>query len=336
MKKYKMYIDDIQTSNTFHQRLVELEAPKKHPAVWKKYGGMAAALVLAVGVGAWGLSGGFPFAAGRDTPLETTLPEIVGVPQPDIAVVEPGESLEPGEPTLGGYEVVYGSGPNSVTAYHILPYIEYGAADGQAMAADWDVPYGATRRDLSRDEIIALMGGADAVADHLDWGGYELSGWAAWYENGAFWGAYLFGEEILYGGPGNSFEFAVTAGQLPPTCFGYPSSVTQEIRGLTVTADKADWEHELGGRQVRVSDRRVSFMKGDSGYRFEMRSGDPELAEKMVSRLVARVADRGLALDAVTSDGAVLAHPWEAEPNSGVGEPRWDDSVDDFDSDCPY
>ena len=56
MKRYSDYMDKIEVSDTLHQRLVELEPPKKRPAAWKKYGGLAAALVLVAGVGAWGLS----------------------------------------------------------------------------------------------------------------------------------------------------------------------------------------------------------------------------------------------------------------------------------------
>ncbi len=31
-----------------------------------------------------------------------------------------------------------------------------------------------------------------------------------------------------------------------------------------------------------------------------------------------------------------IGPPLEADPNYSVGEPNWNDSVDDYDSDCPY
>lgn len=292
MKKYKEYMDSVRASDTLHQRLLGLETSGKRPVTWKKYGAMAAALALVLGLGAWWL--------GREEVYDPRLvdyapvaPEIADEPVPDIALVEPGDVTEPGEKTIGGYEVVSGSGENAMVTYYILPYIEYGDTSGQATAADWDIPRGAVRRDLTQDEIIALMGGEDAVNTHLDWGEYQLTGWAAWCEDGSFWGAYIDGHHREWS---DTFEFAVTAGQLPPTCFAYPSSVTQEIRGLTVTADKYDWE--LGEESLTwIPERRVSFFKDNCGYRFVMTSGDTSLAEKMVSRLVCRIADEGLGFD---------------------------------------
>ena len=346
MKKYVEYMDSVSVSDTLHQRLLALESYQKRPA-WMKYGAMAAALLLVAGLGAWGIRQGMH--TGYDTPLYFTIdanaepgipdvdiPEItdIGEPaQPDIAPVEPGDAVEPGMKTIGGYEVRGAdSGPDTTVAYYGLPYIEYGDTGGVEVCLDWDVPMGAVKKDLTQEEIVALMGGADAVSDHLDWGMYELSGWAAWYEDGSFWGAYIDGVLVYYGGPGNQFEFAVTANQLPPTCFGYPNSVTQEIRGLTVTADKCDREVNRDSYTWNICERRVSFMKDNCGYRFEMSSASAEAAEEMVSRLVARIADKGLALDTLTSDGAELAHPWEdpnyAEPDFSVGEPNWEDGTE--------
>ena len=292
MKKYKEYMDSVRASDTLHQRLVTLETSGKRPVTWKKYGAMAAALVLAVGLGAWWLNREEVYDPLVD--YAPVAPEIADEPVPDIALVEPSDVTEPGEKTIGGYEVISGSGENAMTTYYILPYIEYGDTSGQATAADWDIPQGATRRDLTQDEIIALMGGEDAVNTHLDWGEYQLTGWAAWYEDGSFWGSYVYG----YQGPLDHFEFAVTAEQLPPTCIAYPESVTQEIRGLTVTADGHDSVATPSGG-VDASTRRVSFMKDDYGYRFDITGTSHALTEERVSRLVCHVADRGLGLYSV-------------------------------------
>ena len=296
MKKYKEFMDGVKAPDTLRQRLTELETPEKRSIPWKRYGAMAAALALVCGLG--GLGAWAMRANSLDGPIppypsnyQGTQPENIDVP--DIAQADPGDLTEPGQRTLGGYDVTEGT----MSVHYVLPYIEYGEAGNPSRyALDWDIPQGAHKRDLSQEEIAALMGGEDALSTHLDWGGYTLTGWGAWYEDGSFWGAYIDGIVPNYGAALNSFEFAVTAGQLPPTCFGYPSSVTQEIRGLTVTADKSDWENRFGEETASVHDRRVSFMKDDYGYRFEMSSGDPDMAEEMVSRLVCRIADKGLAL----------------------------------------
>ncbi len=329
MKKYKEYMDSVKAPDTLHRRLRELKAPKKKPASWTRYGSMAAALALVCGLG------GFLAWTGdvnsRTSPIpsypighQESAAEITDASQPDIAIVEPGDVTEPGEKTLGGYDVTGGG----VTAHYILPYIEYGDTYGAAETVmDWDIPAGAVKRELTRDEIAALMGGEDAVDTHLDWGGYELTGWAAWYEDGSFWGAYLYGCR----GPLDHFEFAVTAGQLPPTCVAYANSVTQEIRGLTVTADGYDGKGGCG--------RRISFMKDDYGYRFDLTATDTEQAELLVSRLVRRVADKGLELSAVgaaQADGSYTcsvcgrtvqegAEHVHSNTFIGVGEPCYED-----------
>ena len=322
MKKYREYMDGVQVSDTLRQRLAGLEQPGKRPVQWFRYGSMAAALLLVCGLGAWGLgrAGGWKALAANFRPAATTAPENAGVPVPDIALVEPGDVADPGKKTLGGYEVTDGV----MTSYYVLPYIDYGDTGYMSkvsqIAADWDLPRGATRRDLTREEIIALTGGEDVLSTHLDWDGYTLTGWAAWYEDGSFWGAYIYGGWPGAGpAPVERFEFAVTANYLPPTCFAYPDSVTQEVRGLSVTAYGHDGES--------ASVRRVSFMKGDYGYRFDLTGADAGLAEERVSRLVRQVADQGLALDTLSSDGAVPVHPYEADPSYGVGEPNYEDGV---------
>ena len=310
MKRYQTFMDGVKAPDTLHQRLVELKQPGRRPAAWKKYATAAAALALVVGVGAWGLSGGFPFAANRDLPLTELHAEDGVIDQPDIALVEPGDAAGTGRRTLGGYEVAEGG----MAAYYVLPYIDYGEVEGAEMALDWDVPLGSVKRDLTREDIAALLGGEDALTTHLDWGGYELTGWAAWCEDGSFWGAYVQG----HGGELDHFELAVTAGQMPPTCIAYPGSVEQEINGVTVTADKHDGAYGCS--------RRVSFMKDEYGCRFDLTGTDRERAEERVSRLVRQIIDGGVEADRLSSDGAVLAHPWEADPNTGVGEPNWNDS----------
>lgn len=314
MKRYQTFMDGVKAPDTLHQRLVELKQPGGRPAAWKKYA-TAAALALVVGLsgyGAW-----TAHINSRRAPLPSypsgyqgVYPEVGGVSEPDIALVEPGDAAGTGRRTLGGYEVAEGG----MAAYYVLPYIDYGEVEGAEMALDWDVAPGSVKRDLTREDIAALLGGEDALTTHLDWGGYELTGWAAWYEDGSFWGAYVQG----HGGELDHFELAVTAGQMPPTCIAYPGSVEQEINGVSVTADKHDGAYGCS--------RRVSFMKDEYGCRFDLTGTDRERAEERVSRLVRQIIDGGVEADRLSSDGAVLAHPWEADPNTGVGEPNWNDS----------
>lgn len=340
MNKYKSYMDRVAVSDELHEKLLHLEKAPRKPIRWQKYAAVACAVLL-LGAGVWA-AGGRPeeerwrdlvltFEPSAITTIESAQPSAPG-PVPCAAPSPPTETIdlapedpngaEPGMKTIEGYEVKINRAGMDLVEYHILPWIDYGTENNAAaVALDWDIPAGAIRRDLSQQEIIALLGGADAVVHHLDWSTYELSGWGAWCvdgdENGdgPFWGAYLMG----YKGPMDHFEFAVTAGQLPPTCIAFDGSVEQEIWGLTVTADKYDGKDGC--------ERRVSFMKDDYGYRFDLTAtGGAEEAEKLVSRAVTWIANGdGLDLSIALFHGADFP---SREPGSPAEEPSWDDEVE--------
>ena len=332
MKQYKEYMDGIQASDTLHRRLTELEAPAKRPAAWKRYGGAAAALLLVCGLGGFGAWTAHVNSLEHPLPLRPAGYQEVGpegdLGQPDIApegpgtLVEPGESQEPGMKTIGGYEVQDGE----MASYFMLPYLEYSLKGGQSQTMmDWALPQGSTRRDLTPEDIAALFGGADTLSIHLNWGSYELSGWAAWLEDGSLWGAFLNG----YKGPMDHFELAFTAGDvLPPTCIAYGGGVVNEIWGVPVTASGFNGESGC--------DRRVEFLHNGYGFRFGLTATDRGQAEELVSRITRWLIVEGVETQRITSDGAVLANPWEADPNYSVGEPNWNDGGDGYDSGCPY
>lgn len=293
MKRYRKFMDGVKASETLDRRLKELKEPKKGPAPWAKYGAIAAAFILVFGGAALGMHWDARWSGRLDELFRQAsyVPENVDAPQPDIAIVEPGDETGSVEKTVGSYEYhdprFEGLG---VVSFIMLPDIDYGntgLSEAQT-ALDWDIPQGALRRDMSREHIAYLLGGEDALSTHLDWDGYELSGWAAWYENGDFWGAYVIGHQ----GPLDHFEFAVTADRLPPTCIVYPHSVEQNICGVTVTADGHDSVATPSGG-VDASTRRVSFMRDGYGFRFDLTSTSRALAEERVSRLVRLVADDG-------------------------------------------
>lgn len=338
MNKYKSYMDRVAVSDALHEKLLHLEKAPRKPIRWQRYAAAVACAALLLGAGVW-LAGGRPEEERwRDlvrtfetctVTIESAQPSAPG-PVPCAAPSSPVESneaidlapedpdgAEPGMKTIEGYEVKINRAGMDLVEYHILPWIDYGSAnEAAAVALDWDIPQNAARRDLDADEITALLGGAGAVDLHLDWSSYELSGWGAWYvdgdENGdgPFWGAYLQG----YKGPMDHFEFAVTAGNLPPTCITFDGSVEQEIWGLSVTAGKYD------GRDG--CSRRVSFMKDGYGYRFDLTAtGETGDAEKLVSRVVTYVAvGDGLSFYTVTGEEPPEPDPLPADPDA-IEEP---------------
>lgn len=315
MKRYQKFMDGVKPSDTLGQRLRALKEPKKKPA-WTKYGAMAATLVLVCGLGWYGLDY-WQAVVSRQRYLEgAQVYHTEGVP------AQPGAgTYEYDDPRFEGMGVV---------SYIVLPGIDYGSSNEaaeQKIAMDWAIQEGAVERELTQEEIVGLLGGQDVVSVHLDWDSYELSGRIWEQSDGSILMVLLGG----YQGPMDHFEFSVMDGQLPPTCIAHENSVTQEVQGLIVTADKYDGEHGC--------DRRVSFMKGDIGYRFDLTSTDAQQAERLVSRLVRCVADERLALwtldpkvetytcptcGEVFPVGDEKAH---AHSFPGVGEPNWDDGA---------
>ena len=312
MKRYRKFMDGVKASDTLNQRLRALKEPKKKPA-WTKYGALAAAFILVFGLGGYGLQQ-WTTAVGRQLFLDGNqvyVPEDTG--DPDIAPVESGASDQQG---LGSYEYddprLAGLG---VTSFRMLPYIDYGTsseAAEQKIAMDWAIQEGAVERELSQEEIIDLLGGQDVVSVHLDWDAYELSGRLWERPDGSILMVLLGG----YQGPLDHFEFSVMDGGLPPTCIAYAGSVTQVVRGLTVTADKYDSEDGCA--------RRVSFMKDGYGYRFDLTAtGEPEEAERLVSRAVAWVCQNGLSLRTVTGEEVPAMDQPETSPQDGASSPSW-------------
>lgn len=261
MDKYKNYMDSVAPSAGFLERLKELERPAKAP-LWRKYAAMAAALVLVVGLGAMGM--------GRLLPRQEQGEPEIGLPevqQPVVAPI-PAPTLAP---SGGGYEVSSGE----TVSYYMLPHIRYGISE-EAGIMDMAPPVGVYRRDLTQEELLALLDGETNVVQHLNWGGYELSAIAMLNRDGSLWLLYVYGTK---GDTGyEHFSLEIRPGELPLSCLVYAGGVTNEIWGTEVTAEAYDGEI--------ASSRRLSFMQGDYGYRFSVTGADREAIADIAARTV--------------------------------------------------
>ena len=277
MKRYLGYMDHITVPDTLHEKLSGLKPPAKRP-VWKKYGAAAAALVLAVGVGAFGLTR----LAGPSAP--TAGEQIPEVGEPDIALEE---SAAPGAqtPTLGGYEVQEGE----VVSYYMLPYLEYGTVE---IVSDYAIalPEGVEPRELSREELLAVLGGEESLAAHLDWGGYELTGTAYAWPDGTVWMLYVYG----YAGPLDHFELSIMEGELPPIDLLYEESVVNHFGEIEVWADKYEGENSVS--------LRASFLSDGFGYCFDLTGTDEDRAYMQMSRFVRYAGTDGIHAGALTGE----------------------------------
>lgn len=334
MKKYFEYMDDRKVSDTLHQRLLKLEAPQKRPAAWKKYGTVAAALVLVCGIG--GFSVWAAGVNGRTNPLpvypsgDQAVPELADEPIPDIAIVEPGDVTE-GMKTIGGYEVRGAdNGPDTVTTYYMLPYIEYGPPSG--VLADYSLaPPDGGLRDATRDDALALVGGEDALTAHLNWGGCEFSGMVGFEVDGTVWMMSLWGENA-----DTAFSLELSPGRMPPTCcvvIGEQRTITN-VWGVEVSGVKNMGAHGDTERGVYMDvTREVEFIANGVGCRLKVYGTQDGAVEELVSRFVRWAILEGLDLSGISPEGA---RPLETDPSYSVGEPNWEDSVGQQDSDCPY
>ncbi len=282
MKKYNEYMDGVTVSDTLHEKLKHLEAPKKKPQTWKKYGAMAAALVLVLGLGAWGVSrmSGPELGQTAEGPVSSSNAiEIAPEPVPSggpLTEPVPGDPVDPNArpTTIGGYEV-HSDAFGGIVSFHMLPYIEYGQVE-EDTAASLALPLGVYRRELTAEEVNAILNGENIIGTHLDWSQYDLGGYALLHEDGTLFML------VIHGSKGNSgmehFVLEVAPGHIPATCMVYEESVVNEINGAEVTADGHDGK--------LASTRRVSFLYDEFGYRFEVTGADKEDVERKVSRLV--------------------------------------------------
>lgn len=298
MESYRSYMDKITVSDTLHGRLMRLQAvpAKKQAPLWLRMGAAAACAALLLSAGAYGLTGlltGLPPAAESAEVSSTALASGTI----DLIPEDP-EHTEPGMKTMGGYETHETRAGVDVVCYHILPKIDYGENTSGEAALRWRLPDGAIQRDLSREEITALLGGDEALTTHLDWSGYDITGWAAWNADGSLWGVLLWGGTAAL----DHWEMTLCVGQLPPTCVAYEESVEQEIWNISVTADRYDTETGC--------ERRVSFMKNGCGYRFDLTGTDAERAETLVSRFARWViAEDGIRPGVLSQDGSLNLPP---------------------------
>ena len=317
MRQYKSYMDHVKVSGDLHRRLAELEGPGKRPVPWVKYASLAAALALVCGLGVWGL-GKVPGGPGQLAAcfMPTVAPELGGLDEPDIALEEPGDAAQPGMRTLGGYEVA----EDGAAAYYVLPYIEYGPPSGSVMNSSLARPDGELR-DVGRDDVLALVGGEEALTAHLNWGECEFRGTVGFEADGTVCMMSLWGE-----GADTAFSLEVSPGRMPPTCYvvmGEERTITDvwgvEVSGVNRAGAYGDAER---GVYMDVS-RELQFIAKGVGCRLKVYGTQDQAVEELASRFVRWAVLEGLDLSAISPDGA---KPVETGPDYSVGEPNWDDS----------
>lgn len=300
MKRYCDYMDGVTVSDTLHEKLTGLEAAPKKPQAWKRYGAMAAALALAVGLGAWGVSRGnqhtVPAIGNAEAAQTPAIGNAEAIGQPDIAILPGGEADQ--APTGGGYEVTDGQ----VAAYYMLPYLNY--VEERGVSTDYALaPPSALCRDADAGDAALLVGGADNMAVHLAWGESLHWGGVAWFtEDGAPCAAALWAS-------GDSLEMYVElmdGGAVPDDCFYSEDSYeATEFCGVTITALKNTGYAVVDGVELRES-RKVSFVTAEGmGCKLTIYGADGERVEELCARFARWGIVEGFDLSALPAGDAV-------------------------------
>lgn len=253
---------------------------------WQRWSAAAACAVLLLGLGVWGTV--------REKAGPGDMPEIVPDIEPaiDIAPVEPGQVTEPGMKTIPGFETL----EDGMAVYHILPWLGYGEPDGGSTASI-AVPEDCTGRSLTEADILALVGGENALNELLAWEGMELTGTVYHHADGRVWVLDLWGESAEF-----AFSLKLAPEELPVSCVVVPTDYVTEVWGVEVAGRTGGAYGRGENREVWMPESRtVEFVANDVGCRFQLYGleGQGEAVETMVSRFVRQAILEGLDLSAV-------------------------------------
>ena len=298
MKRYKTYMDAVEASPQFRRRLMELKAPQKAP-IRRRYGALAAALALTLGLGIFGAA---RLSRGRAPLGQVSRPAAEArweepATEPAVVPVDGVPEWVEGEynPMKGGYEVADGE----TASYFFLPWIRYGEK-GAESAPSLAPPVGVERRELTQTEMEDLLGGEANLTAHLNWGGYEMAGHVMAYEDGTVWRAMVSGRA-----DDGHFTLTMRPGALPQECCVVENreECVTRVWGVEVSGYYGGIYGEGADREVWLSEsREVEFIAHGVGCRFAFYGpeGEAERVETMVARFVRLAVLEGLALDALT------------------------------------
>jgi hypothetical protein len=271
MKRYQEYMDTVEVSPELHEKLLGLSAPKRTPS-WKRYGAIAAALVLVVGIGAFGLSKWNPTGGGT---LDTAEIAPDGA---DIALVQPGDNIAETDDnqTDGGYELTGGG----ISSFYVLPAIIFNEQT-VGVTADYSLAEpGSLSRSVTLDDVKALIDGADMEL-HLLWGADWTWGGTLWFDTDGTPCA----AALRANGDTVSMGIELMVGSVVPDCIVYQDEDYQrtKFQDVEITALKNMGYAVIDGVELGES-REVSFYAKDMGCKLTIYGTDADAVEAICAR----------------------------------------------------
>lgn len=324
MKYYKSYMDRQEITPAVHEKLLDLEPPKKRSGLWLKYGALAACTALIVGVGVWRLA---------------PRPQTATDPNQSANQFAAGYTPLPGEKDVVGPDdlfVVDSPVKEGNSNLFEVPAIAFPDATGESqVSADRAYAPGSFMVSLEKEDVQKLFWGPEGTPENTDhdlpwalfWDGYALHGRAVYSGEGQLLELTLWGEKLTsWGEKGRaSFTLELRPGGLPFTCcidLGREDTIS-DVFGVSVTG----WSKTFG----RDGDHYIcgsEFMtKNDIGVRFTSqnngRAEDGVDGEAWFNSLFVRqalISDGGLHLDHLMTNENIPA--WREEEFSTLAQAR--------------
>lgn len=321
MKYYKSYMDRQEISPAVHEKLLDLEPPKKRPSPWLKYGALAACAVLIVGVGVWKLA-----------PRPHTVPD----PGQSAGQFAANYDPLPGEKDVVGPDdsfVVNSPVENDKLMFPMIPGINYqDITDQPGTAADraYYEP-GSFTVDLTKEDIQAIFWGPEGKPETADgdlpwmlfWDGYTLQGYSRYDSQGQFTELTIWGEKDQA-----SFELELRLGGLPLSCCIDldRGDELSEFNGVEVAGWSQVYDRDGDGQDDYICGS--EFMtKNDIGVRFTSQNNgkaeDGVDGEAWFNSLFVRqalISDGGLYLDHLMTNENIPA--WREESFETLAQAR--------------
>lgn len=298
MKYYKSYMDRQEISPAVHEKLLDVEPPKKRSGPWLKYGALAACAVLIVGAGVWRMTSSAPDGQTVQDALYPGIKDWYG----------PGET------------------PPDSAAQPPLLQLDYGEAGHSADAAyRIALPAGSFSRNLTEEDLTSLFGEKDPLNTKLGWEGAEFSASCIFTAEGKPWEGTVTGRRVTGGADDFYAVLTLAPDALPLSCTVSPADGVTQCWGVEVTGRYGGAYGEGSDKEVWLPEsREVEFVAHGVGFRLCIygQEGEGERVEAMVSRFVRyAIADGDVDLSCLTVDPSDIP-VWREESFETLAQAR--------------
>lgn len=255
MNRYHDYMDRIQAPEELRERILAGKRPRRsRPAL---AAGALAACCLVAAVGGWQLWQGRAETQPDPTAGAAATPAVDRQSAYTLVVADPFEGRPHSFPNIPGYD-----------------YPDCTGSD--AVAADYALPEGWFREELTAREIIAVLGGADAVPWTLDWTGFGLDGTVIYDGEGHSWRIDIVGRRGE-----DTLRLELWPGREPLIDLIYADAGTETVDGVEVTTYSLYYDRDGDG--TREYTCHADHYDGTMGVNFTCTSRDQSTAARLTS-----------------------------------------------------